>query len=79
MMTYQDIQGCQNLGDLVSLFVTLHDTENEIKKMGMCPFCEDGTPSLSVDIEKQLFHCFSCGVGGDVFTFLQMMADKVYE
>jgi hypothetical protein len=38
--------------------------------IGECPFHADSTPSLSVNVEKQLFHCFGCGEGGDVFDFI---------
>lgn len=37
----------------------------------LCPFHGDTEPSFSVDPEKRLWHCFGCGKGGDVFTFLQ--------
>jgi DNA primase len=39
---------------------------------GVCPFHNEKTPSLSVSSTKQLFHCFGCKVGGDVFKFLQL-------
>jgi len=39
--------------------------------MARCPFHADRTPSLSVSPAKQLWHCFGCGAGGDVFAFLQ--------
>jgi DNA primase len=38
--------------------------------MGCCPFHEDKSPSLSVNPEKGLFHCFGCGASGDVFIFV---------
>jgi DNA primase len=38
------------------------------KYVGLCPFHKEDQPSFTVDSEKQLFHCFGCGVGGDVFT-----------
>jgi DNA primase len=39
--------------------------------VGLCPFHADKKPSFSVDPEKSLWHCFGCGKGGDLFTFLQ--------
>ena len=49
---------------------------HEFKKEGKsykthCPFHKDGTPSLSVEPDKGLWHCFGCGVGGDGITFLK--------
>jgi DNA primase len=38
---------------------------------GLCPFHNEKTPSFSVNIEKQYFHCFGCGQHGDVFRFIQ--------
>lgn len=38
-----------------------------------CPFHDDKTPSFSVSEKKQIYHCFSCGRGGNVFSFLQEM------
>lgn len=39
--------------------------------VGLCPFHDDHSPSMAVIPHKQIFHCFSCGAGGDVFTFVQ--------
>jgi DNA primase len=37
---------------------------------GLCPFHGESTPSFSVSVDKQIFHCFGCGAGGNVFSFL---------
>jgi DNA primase len=46
------------------------------RHVGLCPFHAERTPSFSVDEQKQLFHCFGCGAGGDVFKFM-MMHEKI--
>ncbi|MDX6698329.1 MAG: primase [Solirubrobacteraceae bacterium] len=38
---------------------------------GLCPFHEERTPSFGIDPVKKVYHCFGCGVGGDVFRFVQ--------
>ena len=38
--------------------------------LGLCPFHNEKTPSFSVSSDKQFFHCFGCGAGGDVITFI---------
>jgi DNA primase len=43
---------------------------------GLCPFHGEKTPSFHVNREKGFFHCFGCGVGGDVFKFLELH-DKI--
>jgi DNA primase len=39
---------------------------------GLCPFHDERTPSFGIDPGRKLFHCFGCGEGGDVFTFVQL-------
>lgn len=59
---------------VVSDYVSLKGAGSAFK--GLCPFHSEKTPSFSVHREKQIFHCFGCGVGGDVFSFV-MLAEKV--
>ncbi len=62
------VRDAVNIVDVVSRYVTLKKTGRNY--MGLCPFHQEKTPSFSVHPEKQIFHCFGCGVGGNVFKFL---------
>jgi len=46
--------------------------------VGICPFHDDHNPSFSVNTDGQYFHCFGCGVGGDVFRFLELFEHKPF-
>ncbi|QFP79564.1 DNA primase [Latilactobacillus graminis] len=63
-----DIRGQTNIVDVVGQYVQLKKSGNNL--FGICPFHDEKTPSFSVSEEKQIFHCFSCGRGGNVFKFL---------
>ncbi len=63
-----DIRQRVNIVDIISKYVQL--TERGQNHFGHCPFHEDQTPSFSVQEEKQFYHCFSCGRGGNVFSFI---------
>ena len=43
---------------------------NGAQMMGLCPFHDERSPSFSVDPQDKLYHCFGCGVAGDVFGFV---------
>ncbi len=53
---------------MVSRYITLSKTGQNLR--GLCPFHHEKTPSLTVTPARQMFYCFGCGVGGDIFTFL---------
>ncbi|MCK4501391.1 MAG: DNA primase [Desulfuromonadales bacterium] len=54
--------------ELISQYVSLK--RSGTNNMGLCPFHSEKSPSFSVNAAKQFYHCFGCGVGGDVFSFL---------
>ncbi|OQX55079.1 MAG: DNA primase [Candidatus Aminicenantes bacterium 4484_214] len=57
-----------NIVDVASLYTSLKKRGN--KYIGLCPFHSEKDPSFNVDEDKQLYHCFGCGRGGDVFTLV---------
>ncbi len=63
-----EIRDRASILEVVSDYVTLKKAGKNYK--GLCPFHSEKTPSFMVNEEKQIFHCFGCGEGGDVFTFL---------
>jgi DNA primase len=46
--------------------------------MGLCPFHQEKTPSFAVHPVKQIYHCFGCGVGGDVFSFVMELEKSTF-
>src|SRR6266849_11082971 len=45
---------------------------------GLCPFHKEKTPSFSVHATRQFYHCFGCGVSGDVFSFVQKIENITF-
>jgi len=45
---------------------------------GLCPFHGEKTPSFSVHATRQFYHCFGCGVSGDVFSFVQKVENITF-
>ncbi|WP_338117074.1 DNA primase [Weissella sagaensis] len=64
----EEVRERVNIVDVVSPYVQLKKQGRNL--FGKCPFHEERTPSFSVNEEKQIFHCFSCGRGGNAFSFL---------
>jgi DNA primase len=68
MEIIDQIRQVANIIDIASQYTTLRQRGR--KHVGLCPFHAEKTPSFTVDSEKQLFHCFGCGIGGDVFSLV---------
>ena len=63
-----EIRQSNDIVDVISQYVRLKRSGRNY--FGLCPFHNEKSPSFSVSPDKQIFHCFGCGVGGNVFTFL---------
>ena len=63
-----EIRNAADIVEVVSEAVRLKKTGKN--HVGLCPFHTEKTPSFTVNPDKQIFHCFGCGTGGNVFTFL---------
>lgn len=71
------IEGVRDAADIVQVisdYVPLKRAGSRLK--GLCPFHQEKTPSFSVDPQNQLFYCFGCQTGGDLFKFM-MLYEKV--
>ncbi|GEL78306.1 DNA primase [Tenuibacillus multivorans] len=66
--TIDQITDNNNIVDVISEYIKL--TKRGRNYFGLCPFHGEDTPSFSVSPEKQIFHCFGCGKGGNVASFM---------
>ncbi len=64
----EEIRNTADIVDIISAYVQLKKRGKNY--FGVCPFHQEKTPSFAVNEEKQIYHCFGCGAGGDVFKFL---------
>lgn len=64
----EEIRRSADIVDIISGYVQLKKRGRNY--IGLCPFHQEKTPSFTVSAEKQIFHCFGCHAGGNVFSFL---------
>lgn len=69
----EEVRQKTNIVDVVSQYVQLKKQGKNL--FGLCPFHEEKTPSFSVTEDKQIFNCFSCHRGGNVFKFIMDIED----
>ncbi|WP_432358560.1 DNA primase [Sporosarcina sp. UB5] len=74
--TIEEIRSKTDIVDLVGEYVQL--TKRGKNWFGLCPFHGENTPSFSVSEEKQIFHCFGCGAGGNAITFVMDMENSPF-
>jgi DNA primase len=65
-----DVRNAANVVDVISEYVDLKKTGRNF--LGLCPFHAEKKPSFTVSEEKQIFHCFGCGQGGNALTFVML-------
>ena len=75
--TIELIRSRANIVDIISEYTDLKKSGSSFK--GLCPFHNEKTPSFTVDDRKQLFHCFGCGAGGDVVSFIMQKEGLSYK
>jgi len=71
-----EVQQANDIVDVISEHVSLKKKGREM--VGLCPFHDDHKPSMNVNSVKQIFKCFACGAGGDVFKFVQMRENLTF-
>ena len=64
----EEIRSKNDIVDVISSYVRLEKKGSSY--FGLCPFHNEKSPSFSVSRQKQMYYCFGCGAGGNVFTFL---------
>lgn len=72
----EEIRRSSNIVDVISEYVLL--TRKGQNYFGLCPFHGEKTPSFSVSPDKQIFYCFGCGAGGNVFSFVMQRENLTF-
>lgn len=81
-MTFSDrfldeVRARNDIVDVVSRYTSLNKRGSNY--VGLCPFHNEKTPSFSVSKDRQFFHCFGCGVGGDIITFVMKIENMDFK
>jgi DNA primase len=74
--TIEEVKQRIDIADVISDYVVLRKRGKDL--VGLCPFHEEKTPSFTVSPNKQVYHCFGCGVGGNGITFLMELGKQSF-
>jgi len=72
----EELKSKADIYSIISGYVKLKKTGRNYT--GLCPFHKEKTPSFTVDPSKQLYHCFGCGEGGDVISFIEKIENTEF-
>ena len=72
----EEIRNRNDIVDVISQYVILKRSGRNF--FGLCPFHKEKSPSFAVSPDKQIFHCFGCGVGGNVFHFVSKIENMSF-
>lgn len=70
------VRAAVDIVDVVGEYVQLRKSGRAF--LGLCPFHSEKSPSFNVNAERQFFHCFGCGAGGDIFSFLMKLEQLTF-
>ncbi len=72
LISTESLERVKGAADIVEVISAHTDLRRQgARWVGLCPFHDERTPSFSVDAQDKLYHCFGCGVGGDVIKFVE--------
>jgi DNA primase len=72
LISSESLERVKQAADIVEVVSAHTDLRRQgARYVGLCPFHEERTPSFSVEPQEKLYHCFGCGVGGDVIKFVE--------
>lgn len=72
----EEVRSSNNIVDVIGSYVRLQKKGSSY--FGLCPFHNEKSPSFSVSPNKQMYHCFGCGAGGNVFTFIMEYENQTF-
>ena len=73
----EEVRSRNDIVDVISSYVKLQKKGSSY--FGLCPFHNEKSPSFSVSRGKQMYYCFGCGAGGNVFTFLMEYENYTFQ